>query len=57
MDWQLHWLEAEGDLSSCREQITMEVAATYAIVLQLITTLRLHIRATPCISWHHERMT
>ena len=36
MDWQLHWLEAEGDLSPWREQITMEVTATYATVAGLI---------------------
>ena len=29
MDWQLHWLEAEGDLSTWRDQIATEVAATY----------------------------
>jgi hypothetical protein len=37
MDWQLHWLEAEGDLNTWREQIATEVAATYAIVSRLIT--------------------
>ena len=43
MDWQLHWLEAEGDLSKWREQIATEVAATYTIVSRLITPPRLDI--------------
>jgi hypothetical protein len=32
MDWQLHWLEASGDLGLWREQIVNEVAATFNIV-------------------------
>jgi hypothetical protein len=43
MDWQLHWLEAEGDLNTWREQIATEVAATYTIVSCLITPPRLDI--------------
>jgi hypothetical protein len=43
MDWQLHWLEAEGDLSPWREQITMEVTATYATVAGLIKPPRLDV--------------
>jgi Predicted Zn-dependent protease (DUF2268) len=43
MDWQLHRLEAEGDLSKWREQIATEVAATYAIVSRLTTPPRLDI--------------
>ena len=43
MDWQLHWLEAEGDLGTWRERITTEVAATYETVSGLITPPRLDI--------------
>jgi uncharacterized protein YjaZ len=43
MDWQLHWLEAESDLSPWREQIAKEVAATHAIVSRLVTPPQLDI--------------
>lgn len=43
MDWKLHWLEAEGDLSTWHEQIAAEVAATYDMVSRLIMPQRLDI--------------
>lgn len=43
MDWQLHWLEASGDLGLWREQIAAEVAVTYDLVSRLIAPPRLDI--------------
>ena len=43
MDWELHWLAASGDLSQWREQVATEVAATYDIVVGLVTPPRLDI--------------
>ncbi len=42
-DWQLHWLEADGDLSPWRELVTAEIEATRKIVAKLLPPPRLDI--------------
>jgi hypothetical protein len=41
--WQLHWLEAEGDLHPWRKQIASEVASAHDVVSQLLPTPHLDI--------------
>lgn len=42
-DWQLHWLEAEGDLRRWRSEITAEVDAAHAAVSRVLTPPRLDV--------------
>ena len=43
MDWQVHWLEAEGDLSLWREQIASEVEAAWMAMASKVNTPPLDI--------------
>ena len=43
MEWRLHWLEAEGELSSWRERITSEIEAAWEAVARLVHTPLLDI--------------
>lgn len=45
MDWQLHWLEAEGDLGSWHELIASEVEAAQKAVARVLPPPRLDILA------------
>jgi hypothetical protein len=43
MEWQLHWLEAEGDLGPWRERIAAEVEAARSAMERVLPPLRLDI--------------
>lgn len=43
MDWRLHWLEADGDLSPWREAIANEIEAGYRAMTALLSATRIDI--------------
>lgn len=43
MQWQLHWLEAEGDLAPWRDQVAAEIEATQQLVARAAPLPRLDI--------------
>lgn len=45
MDWQLHWLEAEGDLGPWRERIAVEVETARLAAERVLPPLRLDVLA------------